>query len=121
VEALKQYEFRRAELPKPAGRRPVLLLSRVDASSVLISLLRLNSRRPFALFRSKFLLARSRECPIPASLTATICEPALLKDAVTLPARCPIDGIWELEEAGLRVSLIKAVMRSTQRTKELAG
>jgi pyrroline-5-carboxylate reductase len=48
-------------------------------------------------------------------------HPALLKDAVTTPAGCTIDGILELEEGGLRVTLIKAVMRSTQRAKELAG
>jgi pyrroline-5-carboxylate reductase len=48
-------------------------------------------------------------------------HPALLKDAVTTPAGCTIDGILELEEGGLRVTLIKAVMRSTQRAKELAA
>jgi mRNA interferase MazF len=35
VEAVKQYEIWWAELPKPAGRRPVLLLSRDDAYGVL--------------------------------------------------------------------------------------
>jgi mRNA interferase MazF len=35
VEAVKQYEIWWAELPKPAGRRPVLLLSRDDAYAVL--------------------------------------------------------------------------------------
>jgi hypothetical protein len=44
-------------------------------------------------------------------------HPALLKDAVTTPAGCTIDGILELEEGGLRVTLIKAVMRATQRAK----
>lgn len=48
-------------------------------------------------------------------------HPALLKDAVTTPAGCTIDGILELEEGGLRVTLIKAVMRATARAKELAG
>ena len=48
-------------------------------------------------------------------------HPALLKDAVTTPAGCTIDGILELEEGGLRVTLIKAVMRATQRARELAG
>ncbi len=33
-------------------------------------------------------------------------HPALLKDAVTTPAGCTIDGILELEEGGLRVTLI---------------
>ena len=48
-------------------------------------------------------------------------HPALLKDAVTTPAGCTIDGILELEEGGLRVTLIKAVMRASQRAKELAA
>jgi pyrroline-5-carboxylate reductase len=47
-------------------------------------------------------------------------HPALLKDAVTTPAGCTVDGILELEEGGLRVTLIKAVMRATERSKELA-
>ena len=48
-------------------------------------------------------------------------HPALLKDAVTTPAGCTVDGILELEEGGLRVTLIKAVKRATQRARELAG
>lgn len=35
MEGVKQYEIWWAELPKPAGRRPVLLLSRDDAYGVL--------------------------------------------------------------------------------------
>ncbi len=46
-------------------------------------------------------------------------HPALLKDAVTTPAGCTIDGILELEEGKLRVTLIKAVVKATQRSKEL--
>ena len=48
-------------------------------------------------------------------------HPALLKDAVTTPAGCTVDGILELEQGGLRVTLIKAVKRATQRAAELAG
>jgi pyrroline-5-carboxylate reductase len=46
-------------------------------------------------------------------------HPALLKDAVTTPAGCTIDGLLELEEGKLRVTLIKAVVRASQRAKEL--
>lgn len=46
-------------------------------------------------------------------------HPSLLKDAVTTPAGCTIDGILELEEGGLRVTLIKAVVKATQRASEL--
>ena len=47
-------------------------------------------------------------------------HPALLKDAVPTPAGCTIDGIMELEEGKLRVTLIKAVVKAVQRAKELA-
>src|ERR1043165_2659771 len=46
-------------------------------------------------------------------------HPAKLKDMVTTPARCTIDGILELEEGGVRGTLIKAVVKATQRAKEL--
>lgn len=46
-------------------------------------------------------------------------HPAKLKDLVTTPAGCTIDGILELEEGGLRVTLIKTIVRATQRAKEL--
>lgn len=46
-------------------------------------------------------------------------HPAQLKDAVTTPAGCTIDGILELEEGKLRVTLIKAVVKAAQRAKEL--
>ncbi len=46
-------------------------------------------------------------------------HPALLKDAVTTPAGCTIDGILELEEGKLRVTLIKAVVKAAIRAKEL--
>lgn len=47
-------------------------------------------------------------------------HPALLKDEVTTPAGCTVDGILELEEGGLRVTLIKAVKRATERARALA-
>ena len=46
-------------------------------------------------------------------------HPALLKDAVTTPAGCTIDGLLALEEGGLRVALIRAVVRATRRAGEL--
>jgi pyrroline-5-carboxylate reductase len=48
-------------------------------------------------------------------------HPALLKDEVTTPAGCTVEGILELEEGGLRVTLIKAVKRATERARELAS
>jgi pyrroline-5-carboxylate reductase len=46
-------------------------------------------------------------------------HPARLKDTVTTPAGCTIDGILELEEGRLRVTLIKAVVKATERAKQL--
>lgn len=46
-------------------------------------------------------------------------HPALLKDEVTTPAGCTVDGIMELEDGGLRVTLIKAIVEATARAKEL--
>lgn len=46
-------------------------------------------------------------------------HPALLKDTVTTPAGCTIDGLMELEEGKLRVTLIKAVVKAVQRAGEL--
>jgi pyrroline-5-carboxylate reductase len=46
-------------------------------------------------------------------------HPALLKDEVTTPAGCTIDGILELEEGKIRVTLIKAVVKATERAKSL--
>jgi len=48
-------------------------------------------------------------------------HPAKLKDIVTTPAGCTIDGILELEDGGLRVTLIKAVVRATLRARELVN
>ena len=46
-------------------------------------------------------------------------HPALLKDAVTTPAGCTIEGLIELEKGGLRVTLINAVIKTAGRAKEL--
>jgi pyrroline-5-carboxylate reductase len=48
-------------------------------------------------------------------------HPALLKDEVTTPGGCTVDGILALEEGGLRITLLKAVKRAAVRAKELAG
>lgn len=47
-------------------------------------------------------------------------HPAHLKDEVTTPAGCTIDGLMELEEGKLRVTLIKAVVQATKRAEKLA-
>src|SRR6185312_2655503 len=54
-------------------------------------------------------------------LLETGAHPALLKDEVTTPAGCTVDGILELEEGGLRVTLVEGVGRATPLARELAG
>ncbi|KAA3612255.1 MAG: pyrroline-5-carboxylate reductase [Calditrichaeota bacterium] len=44
-------------------------------------------------------------------------HPAVLKDNVTTPAGCTIDGILKLEEGGVRVTLIKAIVEAAKRAK----
>lgn len=46
-------------------------------------------------------------------------HPAALKDEVTTPAGCTIDGLMALEEGKLRVTLIKAVLAATERSAQL--
>lgn len=48
-------------------------------------------------------------------------HPAALKDEVTTPAGCTIDGLMALEEGKLRVTLIKAVLAAARRSKTLRG
>lgn len=47
-------------------------------------------------------------------------HPALLKGDVTTPAGVTVDGLMELEDGGIRVALIKAVSRATEKSKELS-
>ncbi|MCM0606933.1 MAG: pyrroline-5-carboxylate reductase [Xanthomonadaceae bacterium] len=46
-------------------------------------------------------------------------HPAAMKDEVTTPAGCTIDGLMALEEGKLRVTLIKAVLAATRRSQKL--
>jgi len=47
-------------------------------------------------------------------------HPASLKDAVTTPAGVTVDGLMELEDGGIRVALIKAISRATEKSKEIS-
>lgn len=46
-------------------------------------------------------------------------HPAALRDEVTTPSGCTIEGLMALEEGKLRVALVNAVVRATARSKEL--
>ncbi len=48
-------------------------------------------------------------------------HPALLKDAVTTPAGCTVDGILKLEEGGGRVTLIKAIVEAATRAGDIVN
>ena len=52
-------------------------------------------------------------------LTQTGLHPGALKDMVSSPGGTTIAGIAALEEGGIRTTLIKAVERATQRSREL--
>lgn len=47
-------------------------------------------------------------------------HPAKLKDSVTTPAGVAMDGIMELEDGGVRVALIKAVAKATEKSREIS-
>ena len=46
-------------------------------------------------------------------------HPAALKDQVTTPAGCTIDGLQALEEGKLRATLLQAIIAATKRSREL--
>lgn len=46
-------------------------------------------------------------------------HPAMLKDMVTTPAGTTVDGIMKLEEGGVRVAMIKAIVKATEKAEEL--
>jgi pyrroline-5-carboxylate reductase len=51
---------------------------------------------------------------------STGAHPAVLKDEVTTPGGCTIDGILELEEGNIRATLIKAITTTTRKASQLA-
>jgi pyrroline-5-carboxylate reductase len=48
-------------------------------------------------------------------------HPTVLKEQVTTPAGCTVEGILAMEEGGVRGTLIKAVKRAAERSKALAN
>lgn len=48
-------------------------------------------------------------------------HPAILKDTVTTPGGCTIEGVMELEEGKLRTSFVNAVVKATKRAGELVN
>jgi pyrroline-5-carboxylate reductase len=54
-----------------------------------------------------------------AMVLETGLHPAQLKDRVTTPAGVTIDGLMELEDRGLRVAIIKSIVKAAERADEL--
>ena len=54
-----------------------------------------------------------------AMVLQTGVHPAALKDEVTTPAGCTIDGLLALEDGGLRSTLVRAVTAATKRSAQL--
>jgi pyrroline-5-carboxylate reductase len=48
-------------------------------------------------------------------------HPGVLKDMVTTPGGTTIEGLFALEEGGLRAALVRAVERATARSRQLSG
>ncbi len=48
-------------------------------------------------------------------------SPAVLKDMVTTPGGTTIEGLFALEESGIRVAMYRAVERASRRSAELSG
>ena len=44
-------------------------------------------------------------------------HPAMLKEEVTTPAGCTIDGILELEAGGIRATLIRAISVAAEKAR----
>ncbi|KYH38558.1 MAG: Pyrroline-5-carboxylate reductase [Candidatus Hecatellales archaeon B24] len=66
-----------------------------------------------------FLLATQTVLGSARMVLETREHPAKLRELVTTPGGVTIDGIIELEEGKIRTTIIKAVVKATQRAKEL--
>ena len=70
---MTQFEIWWAELREPAGRRPVLLLSRPDAYSYLNKFIAAEITSTIRGIASEVVVGEAEGCPRFAPSTATIC------------------------------------------------
>jgi pyrroline-5-carboxylate reductase len=68
---------------------------------------------------SALILAAQTVLGAAKMMLETNIHPGQLKDMVTSPAGTTIRGIYELEESGIRAAFMKAVIASSNRSKEL--
>ena len=88
---MRQFEIWWAELPKPAGRRPVLLLSRDDAYSYLNKFVVAEVTTTIRSIPVEVPLSKGdglpRECVVNCDNLRTISRQALVERISRLPAR----------------------------------
>lgn len=65
------------------------------------------------------LLAGQATLGAAAMLLESTQHPAVLKSEVTTPGGCTIDGILELEEGGIRATLIRAISTTTEKARKM--
>jgi len=91
MEGMKQYEIWWAELPKPAGRRPVLLLSRDDAYGVLNKFIAAEITATIRHIPIEVPLGKSEGMPKPCVVNCdnlrTISKEHLVERISRIPAR----------------------------------
>jgi mRNA interferase MazF len=91
VEGVKQYEIWWADLPQPAGRRPVLLLSRDDAYGVLSKFVAAEITTTIRHIPIEVPLGKTEGMPKPCVVNCdnlrTISKAQLVEQISRLPAR----------------------------------
>ena len=91
MEVVKQFEIWWADLPKPAGRRPVLLLSRNDAYDVLNKVVAAEITSTIRHIPIEVLLGKPEGMPKPCVVNCdnlrTISKVHLVKKISQIPAR----------------------------------
>ena len=98
---MKQYEIWWADLPKPAGRRPVLLLSRDDAYSVLNK------------FIAAEITATVRHIPIEVSLGST--------EGMAKPCVVNCDNLRTISKVRLVKKIAKLSQKRVHEVKRAVG
>ncbi len=84
---MKQFEIWWANLPKPAGRRPVLLISRNGAYEYLNKFIVAEITTTVRSIPVEVRRSGTRDCAPPVSPTSIISEPSRESGWIPVPAR----------------------------------